>query len=206
VLTLLKRTQAFFSEHREQFDVARYLREILEMEVVPQAKQKEIVACFPETQPASSAEPPSLTAKWPDKTMERKLLCFPNTWVSSRKQAAKSLQQRAGQEVSSYIDEQILSPWRHFTLSLTTNVSERFNRKIEQCVSGRYGIASVESTQVLLRGLWLKQVLLNGHRHRAQTTEVASINGPRICQEYLDPGKILHVFHDYESSQVEKLA
>jgi transposase-like protein len=371
VLPLLKRTQTFFSEHREQFDVARYLQEILEMAVVPQAKQKEIIECFPETQPVSAAEPPSLTAKLSNTTMERKLLVtllyvcnvsqemlallfgvsktsihryiydvcgeelswqilgqivrwsgqvsfdekwlkidgtwhfglcavdavsgfplllalypmlntvswtvffkrfrkiygvptliqcdgsqalaaarevvflrgryqlckfhklknlikrlrrhvrdskdfiravrlakhiFSNTWVSSRKQAAKRLQQMAGQEISSYIDEHILSPWRHLTMSLTTNVSERFNRKIEKCFSGRYGIASVESAQVLLRGLWLKELLLNGHQHMAQTSELAAINVSRICQEHLDSGNILHFFHDYEASQLEKLA
>lgn len=370
-LTLLKRMQRFVSQHCEQFDAARYLQEILEMEVVPRTKQKEIVACFPETQPASSAEPPSLLAKLSAMGMERKLLVtllyvcnvsqemlallfgvsktsihrsiyevcgndltwqivgqlvrwsgqvsvdekwvtidgtwhfvlcavdavsgfplfmdlyptldtvswtifftrfrtrygvpkliqsdgsqalaaareavfpqvrfqlckfhklknlmtrlrkhvrdskdfiravrfakhiFSNTWVSSRKQAAKSLQELAGQEVAAYVDKHILSCWRQLTMSLTTNASERFNRKIEKCFSGRYGIPTVESAQVLLRGLWLKELLLNGHQHRSQTAEVASLNVSRMCQEHLDPGKILHVFHDDEASQVEKLA
>ena len=91
-------------------------------------------------------------------------------------------------------------------MSLTSNASERFNRKIEKCFSGRYGIPTVESAQVLLRGLWLKELLLNGHQHRSQTSELASINVSRICQEHLDSGKILHFFHDSEESQVEKLA
>lgn len=131
---------------------------------------------------------------------------FSNTWVSSRKQAAKSLQELTGQEVSSYVDKHILADWRNLTMSLTNNAAERFNRKIEQCFSGRYGIASVESAQVLVRGLWLKELLLNGRQHRAQTAELASINLPRICQEHLDQGKILHFFHDYKGSQVEKPA
>jgi transposase-like protein len=131
---------------------------------------------------------------------------FSNAWVSSRKQAAKSLQKVAGQEVSEYVDDHILSCWRQLTLSLTSNTSERFNRKIEKCFSGRYGIPTVESAQVLLRGLWLKELLLNGQQHRSQTSELASINVSRICQEHLNSGKILHFFHDYEASQVEKLA
>ena len=371
VLSLLKRAQTFFSKPREQFDGTRYLREILEMEQMPHAKQKEIVECFPEAQPTSSARPPALTDKFSTPAMERKLLVtllyvcnvsqemlallfgvsktsihryiydvcgeeltwqilgqivrwsgqvsfdekwikidgawhfvlcavdtvtefpllmdiyptldqtswtvffkrfarlygvpklircdgshalaaareavfprvryqlckfhklknlikkirqhvrdskdviravrlakhiFSNTWVSSRKQAAKSLQQVAGPELSAYIDEHILSPWRHLTMSLTNNVSERFNRKIEKCFSGRYGIPSVESAQVLLRGLWLKELLLHGHQHRTQTAELSSSNVTRICQEHLDPGTILHLVHDYEVSQVEKLA
>lgn len=371
VLSLLKRMQGFFSQHREQFDSTVFLREILEMEQLPYAKKKEIVACFPETQPESSAQAPCPMEKLSRPEIERKLLItllyvcnvsqemlallfgvsktsihryiydvcgseltwqilgqiarwsgqvsfdekwikidgvwhfvlcavdavsgfpllisiyprlntiswtvfftrfakfygipkliqsdgcqklaaareavfpgvryqlckfhklknlikrirrhvrdtkefrravrfakhiFSNTWVSSRKQAARSLQQVAGQEVSSYIDDHILSCWRQLTMSLTSNVSERFNRKIEKCLSGRYGISSIESAQVLLRGLWLKELLLNGRQHRALTAELASINVSRICQEYLEPGKILHFYHDYEASQVKKLA
>lgn len=131
---------------------------------------------------------------------------FTNTSVSSRKHAAKRLQQLAGEQVSSYIDESILASWRQLTMSLTTNASERFNRKIEKCFSGRYGIASVESANVLLRGLFLKELLLNGKKHVDQSSELGSIDLSRICQEKLDADRILHVFHDYAPSQVGKVA
>ncbi len=371
VLTLLKRIQALFPQTSDEFDAKRYLREILQMEVIPSPKQKEIVELFPETQPSSSGQKPTLTKRLSEFKMERKLLVtllyvcnvsqdmlallfgvskpsihryiydvcgedvtwqilgqivrwsghvsvdekwvkidgvwhfvlcavdavsgfpllmdvyptldtiswtifftrfrtlygvpkliqsdgcqklaaarkaifprvryqlcrfhklknlmkrirrhvqdakeftravrfakhiFSNTGVSSRKQAAKSLQKLAGQEVADYVDDHILSCWRQLTMSLTTNASERFNRKIEKCFSGRYGTPTVESAQVLLRGLWLKELLLNGHQHRSQTSELASINVSKICQEHLDSDKILHFFHDYEASQVEKLA
>ena len=75
---------------------------------------------------------------------------FTNTSVSySRKAAAKRLQKLAGPEVSAYIEGHILNPWRTLTLSLTTNASERFNRKIEKCFSARYGVPSEESAKVL---------------------------------------------------------
>ena len=131
---------------------------------------------------------------------------FTNTSVSSRKAAARRLQKLAGSEVSSYIEEHILTPWRTLTLSLTTNASERFNRKIEKCVSGRYGIPSEESAKVLLRGLWLKELLLNGQKHLDATSQLRSIDVSRICQDHVDTGKILHFFHDSDPSQVEKLA
>jgi transposase-like protein len=131
---------------------------------------------------------------------------FTNTSVSRRKHAAKTLQELGGEQVSSYIEERILLYWRKLTMSLTTNASERFNRKIEKCFSGRYGIPSVQSARVLLRGLWLKELFLNGHKHLSATSELASIDLSRICQENLDTGKILHFFHDYDPSQVEKLA
>lgn len=131
---------------------------------------------------------------------------FSNTSVSSRKHAAKRLQQLAGKPVSSYIDGHILKYWRNLTMSLTNNASERFNRKIKQCFSGRYGIQSTESAEVLLRGLWLKELLRNGQKHLDATSELTSLDLSRICQENLDMSKILHFFHDYDPSRIEKLA
>ena len=131
---------------------------------------------------------------------------FSNTWVSSRKHAAKTLQKLAGQDISDYLDEHILGVWRHLTQSLTNNAAERFNRKIEKCLSGRYGIPSTTSAEVLLRGLWLKELVLNGHKHLATTSQVKDLNLSKICQESLDAGKILHVFDEYGLSQAEKLA
>jgi transposase-like protein len=131
---------------------------------------------------------------------------FTNGSVSSRKQAAKTLQKVAGQQVSAYIDEHILTCWRKLTLSLTNNASERFNRTIKICFSGRYGIPSPESAHVLLRGVWLKKLLLHGHNHLDATSELTSLDMSRMCHEHLDTCKILHVFHDYSPSHVEKLA
>jgi transposase-like protein len=131
---------------------------------------------------------------------------FSNTSVSSRKHAAKTLQKLAGTQVASYIDGHILTYWRKLTMSLTNNASERFNRKIEKCFSGRYGIPSPESAEVLLRGLWLKELLLNGHKHLEATSELTSIDVSRMCQEHLDTSKILHFFHDNDPSHIEKVA
>jgi transposase-like protein len=131
---------------------------------------------------------------------------FTNSSVSSRKAAAKRLQKLAGTEVAAYLEDHILSPWRQLTLSLTTNASERFNRKIEKCFSGRYGVPSEESAQVLLRGLWLKEFLLKGQPHLGATSEFKAINLSSICQEHLDTRNILHFFHDDAPSHVEKLA
>ena len=131
---------------------------------------------------------------------------FTNTSVSSRKAAAKRIQSLAGAEVSSYLDEHILSPWRKLTLSLTTNVSERFNRKIEKTFSARYGVATEESAKVLLRSLWLKELMLNGQQHMEATSELHALDLSRMCQQHLNMGNIQHFFHDSTPSQVEKLA
>ena len=131
---------------------------------------------------------------------------FSNTWVSSRKAAAKRLQKLAGGAISSYIEGHILTPWRHLSKSETNNASERFNRKLNKCFFGRYGIPSVESAAVLLRGVWLKELLLNGQKHLDATSELASLDLSRTCHEYLDTSKILHFFHERRQSELEKSA
>jgi transposase-like protein len=131
---------------------------------------------------------------------------FSNSWVSSRKQAAKTLQNLAGQEVSAYLETHIFSVWRHLTQSLTNNAAERFNRKIEKCLSGRYGFSSTTSVEVLLRGLWLKELVLNGRKHLDATSQITKLDLAEICQESLNVDKILHSFDDYALSRTEKLA
>jgi len=131
---------------------------------------------------------------------------FSNTWVSSRKHAAKTLQGLAGREVSAYLDAHIFNVWRHLTQSLTNNAAERFNRKIEKCLSGRYGFSSTTSVEVLLRGLWLKELMLNGRKHVAVTSQFMELDLTKICQESLNVDKILHNFDDYALSRIEKLA
>ena len=131
---------------------------------------------------------------------------FSNGRVSSRKYAAKTLQRLAGQDVQAYVDTHILVPWRHLTLSLTNNAAERFNRKIEKCVSGRYGISSPESAAILLRSLWLKDMLLTGQRHLETTSPFRTFDVSATCQEYVDTGQILHFFHEHNPELLENLA
>ena len=130
---------------------------------------------------------------------------FTNASVSSRKYAAKTLQKVAGQEVSEYIDGHILTPWRHLTHSLTNNAAERFNRKIEKCLSGRYGISSPESAAILLRSLWFKEILLNGQKHLDATSPFRTLDLSKSCQEHLDTTPILHFFHEHNPEVLEKL-
>jgi transposase-like protein len=131
---------------------------------------------------------------------------FSNTWVSSRKYAAKTVQNLAGPEISAYLEAHIVSVWRHLTQSLTNNAAERFNRKIEKCLSGRYGFSSTTSVEVLLRGLWLKELVLNGRKHLTATSQMNTLDFAKICQESLDMDKILHNFDDYALAWTEKLA
>jgi transposase-like protein len=130
---------------------------------------------------------------------------FSNATVSSRKYAAKTLKKVAGKEVAEYLAEHILAPWRHLTMSLTNNAAERFNRKIKKCFSGRYGIPSPRSAAILLRSLWLKEILLNGQKHLDVTSPFRQIDLAATCQEYVDTSQILHFFHEHNPALLEKV-
>ena len=104
------------------------------------------------------------------------------------------------------VSAHIFSVWRHLTQSLTNNAAERFNRKVEKCLSGRYGFSSTTSVEVLLRGLWLKELVLNGRKHLAATSEFMALDWTEICQESLNVDNILHNFDEYALSRIEKLA
>ena len=130
---------------------------------------------------------------------------FSNAHVSSRKYAAKTLQTVAGPEVSKYIAGHILTPWRNLTLSLTNNAAERFNRKIEKCVSGRYGMSSPESAAILLRSLWFKDMLLNGQHHLDVTSPFRTLDLSKPCQEYAKSSQILHFFHEHDPALLEEV-
>jgi len=116
---------------------------------------------------------------------------FSNGYVSSRKYAAKTLARVAPEEVKEYVEKNILKHWRKLSRSLTSNSAERFNRKIEKCFSGRYGIKSEKSAQVLLRGLWFKECVMRGQQHLASLDEFDSKQLAEICQEtMLSPGNL----------------
>jgi len=89
---------------------------------------------------------------------------------------------------------------------LTTHASERVHRKLEKCFSARAGLPSEQSATVLLRGLWLKELLLNGQQHLEAPAQLKSLDVSRRCQEHGDPGNILHFFHENDPSQLEKYA
>jgi hypothetical protein len=120
---------------------------------------------------------------------------FSNQYVSSRKSAARRLQNVGGKEVSEYIEEHILMCWRKLSGSLTANASERFNRKIEKIVSVRYGIKSEESAQVMIRALWLKELMVNGRKHLSKTHPISRVEMSRICQNQVDFKRILQFFN-----------
>lgn len=118
---------------------------------------------------------------------------FTNRTVSSRKQAAKTLAGFSEGGIGDYVGARILGDWRHLSKSLTNNAAERWNDKIECALSGRRGLKNEACVETLLRGLWLKEWLLNGQAH-ADTHPQQTVNLTRIGQTHLTPDKIQRFF------------
>jgi transposase-like protein len=116
---------------------------------------------------------------------------FTNKTVSSRKQAAKTLKQIGAGELGDYVDSHVLDCWLNLTDSLTNNAAERWNRKLEKGFSCRYGIKNEQCAEVILRGLWLKEWLVNGKAHSASDPQ-QTINLAKLGQKHLTADKIQH--------------
>ena len=85
------------------------------------------------------------------------------------------------------------------------NVAERWNRTLEKGFVVRYGIPTLQSANVLMSALWFKELLLHGRKHGEKTNSIHSMSLPKICQEKLEIGNILHFFKDNGGSCLEKL-
>jgi hypothetical protein len=126
--------------------------------------------------------------------------------VSSRKYAARSLAQIAPKEVKEYVENNILGVWKKLTRSFTSNSAERWNRKLEKCFRGRYGIKTPESAKVLLRSLWFQESMMSGQRHLDDLNEFTAQKIAEACQETLLCLENLHFLEERKSPDLKKAA
>ncbi len=106
--------------------------------------------------------------------------------VSGRKKSLKLLRNLLPEHIVNYIDNNILKQWRSLSKNLTSNVSERFNRKIKKALSGRYGLKSPKTTLAIINSLWLKELIVRGKFNINHKSFIANLNISQICQEKLD--------------------
>ncbi|MDX9977688.1 MAG: transposase [Candidatus Cloacimonadales bacterium] len=119
---------------------------------------------------------------------------FKRKTVSGRKKALKQLKNYMPENVVKYIDNNILKHWRHLSKNLTSNVSERFNRKLKKILSGRYGLKSEETALANIYSLWLKELIVKGKLNINNNSFIANLNISLICQENLDTKHIESLF------------
>jgi transposase-like protein len=117
---------------------------------------------------------------------------FNDKWISSRKRAAKKLVEKSLPGISNYVETRILAYWRPLCKSVTSNASERFNRKINKIYKGVYGFQTVESAKQIIFSLWLKEAIRNEKRHLDKNSLLFKMNISEICQQNLKLSKTVH--------------
>lgn len=111
---------------------------------------------------------------------------FRRNTVSGRKKGMRELIAILPKPAAEYVASNIIKHWPNLSKSLTSNVSERFNRKIKKVMSGRYGLKSVETAANLTNSLWLKELIDKGQHFLQDDSLIATLNISQICQEKLD--------------------
>ncbi len=121
---------------------------------------------------------------------------FRRKTVSGRKKALLNLMVSSPPFTADYIKDNILKEWRHLSKSLTSNVSERFNRKIKKVLSGRYGLKSEETARLIVLSLWFKELVDKGKPILNQNSIIATLNISDVCQEKIKWRHLNHLFHN----------
>ena len=118
--------------------------------------------------------------------LKRKVVkAFRRVTVSGRKKGLMELTTILPKPAADYVRSNIIKQWPNLSKSLTSNVSERFNRKIKKVMSGRYGLKSYDTAVNLANSLWLKELIDNGKFILHDESLIASLNISQICQEKL---------------------
>jgi len=117
---------------------------------------------------------------------------FDNSTYFSRKRAARRLMEIGSPEISRYVKNSIMGKWKQLTKGLTSNSAERWNRKIEKVIQGRYGLKSEKFVNQLITSLWLKETLID-KRHFGKSF-IQNVNFTKISQENLQTSNIIEFF------------
>jgi len=119
---------------------------------------------------------------------------FWNQTYYGRKRAAIRLMEIAPPEVSLYVKHSILNKWGQLTKRYTSNSVERWNRKIEKVICGRYGLKSDAFVIQLITSLWMKECLMD--RRHFEKCLIHEFDMKKICQESIQVSNIIKFFKD----------
>jgi len=126
---------------------------------------------------------------------------FNNKTHYGRKRAARKLMEISPAKVSRYIEKNILGNWKNLTKSLTSNASERWNRKIEKVISKRYGLKSIKFVDQLITSLWLKEAIRD--KTHFEKSFIHQLNLARQCQENI---KMCNIANAIASKVLKRVA
>ncbi len=114
--------------------------------------------------------------------------------VSGREKGLRELLKHVPESAADYIRNNIIKQWRHLSKGLTSNVSERFNRKIEKVTNSRYGLKSEKTAMTIALSLWLKVLIDRGQPILHDDSLIANLNISNLCQENVDWKNLAHLF------------
>jgi transposase-like protein len=119
---------------------------------------------------------------------------FSRDTTNGRRKALLELESMMFKELQEYFDTRFMKEWKHLTKSLTSNAAERWNRKIKKIVSGKYGLKSPETIQMLASCLWFKELIMRGQPHLSKESMISKINITVLCQEKIAVDSLEHYF------------
>ena len=115
---------------------------------------------------------------------------FSRETTDARRKALLELEDITSGEVKNYLCNRIKAHWKHLLKSLTSNAAERWNRKIEKIVSGKYGLKSLETILQLICCLWFKELIIRGQSHLSKESILSKIKINDSCQEIIDRDRL----------------
>jgi len=132
-----------------------------------------------------------------DKNKRKRMLrlangIFKNKTYFGRKRAAKRLAEIGSKPIKRYVEKSILGKWDQLTKCYTSNSAERWNKKIEKCTQGRYGLKSLEFLNQLITSLWLKESIKD-KRHFKKCI-IHDLDMRKIRQENIKMSSIINFF------------
>jgi len=119
---------------------------------------------------------------------------FSRKTTGNRRKALMELSKIVYGNLKIFFQYAVLGQWKHLRKSLTSNTAERWNRKIKKIVSGKYGLKSPETIQLLINCLWFKEIIMNGQIHLSPKSMLSNLNISKICQEKISNKRMEHLF------------
>ena len=125
---------------------------------------------------------------------EKILKVFRRKSSKSVKKGLKHLTKILPVNLAKHISERILKNWSFRRKGLTSNVSERYNRKINKAVSGRYGLKNLDTARQIVFSLWMKELILHGRQQLHTESMLYNLNISKICQATIQWEKVGTLF------------
>ena len=125
---------------------------------------------------------------------EKILNVFRRESSKSIKKGLKNLTKILPDTLAKHISERILKNWSFRRKGLTSNVSERYNRKINKAVSGRYGLKNLDTARQIVFSLWMKELILHGRQQLHTESMLYNLNISKICQATIQWEKVGTLF------------